>query len=162
MLADVRTLLFSAFGDRFSEHDWDHGLGGEHVIVRADGVLVAHAAVVPRRLQVADRNFNAGYLESVATRPGREGEGWGSSAVEAAMAGLRKRYGLGALSTGRHSFYERLGWERWQGPTFVQRGPDLVRTPDEDDGIMVLRFGPSADVDGSAALTCDAREGDAW
>jgi len=66
------------------------------------------------------------------------------------------------LSTGRHEFYQRLGWERWLGPTFVRRGEALVRTPDEDDGIMVLRFGRSRDTDLTAPIACEAREGDDW
>ena len=69
---------------------------------------------------------------------------------------------LGALSTGSPGFYGRLGWERWRGPTYVRRGDDLVRTPDEDAGIMVLRFGPSAGVDLAAPISSEARAGDDW
>lgn len=66
------------------------------------------------------------------------------------------------LSTSAHAFYEALGWERWQGPTYVRDGETVVRTEDEDDGIMVLRNGPSAGLDLAQALTCDARPGDDW
>ncbi len=69
---------------------------------------------------------------------------------------------MGALSTSKQRFYERLGWERWLGPTFVRRGGGVVRTPDEDDGIMVLRFGASREVDRTAAISCEARSGDDW
>jgi aminoglycoside 2'-N-acetyltransferase I len=75
---------------------------------------------------------------------------------------IRRHHEMGALSTGEHGFYERLGWERWRGPTFVRRDGATVRTPDEDDGIMVLRFGPTAAVDLGAALSCEARPGDDW
>jgi hypothetical protein len=44
----------------------------------------------------------------------------------------------------------------------VRCGDDLVRTPDEDAGIMVLRFGPSAGVDLAAPISCEARTGDDW
>jgi hypothetical protein len=59
-------------------------------------------------------------------------------------------------------FYERLGWERWQGPTFVRRGEALVRTEEEDDGIMVLRPGPGVRIDLRASISCEARAGDDW
>ena len=70
---------------------------------------------------------------------------------------------LGALSTGAHAFYGRLGWERWRGPTYVRTsGGAIERTEDEDDGVMVLRFGPSADLDLTLPICCEDRPGDAW
>ena len=75
---------------------------------------------------------------------------------------IRAEFEMGVLSTGRHSFYERLGWRRWQGPTFVQVGDALVRTEDEDDGVMVLPFGPRAHIDLTSAIACEARAGDDW
>ena len=46
--------------------------------------------------------------------------------------------------------------------TYVRRGDELRRSPEEDDAIMVLRFGSSADVDLAAAIACPARRGDDW
>ena len=44
-----------------------------------------------------------------------------------------------------------------------QAGLDLVvPTPEDDDGVMALRFGASARVDLAAALSCDDRPGDVW
>jgi aminoglycoside 2'-N-acetyltransferase I len=76
---------------------------------------------------------------------------------------IRGRYQLGALSDGSAvpGFYERLGWERWRGPTFVDATPELVRTED-DDGVMVLRTPTTGDLDLAAPLVCDWRPGDAW
>jgi aminoglycoside 2'-N-acetyltransferase I len=43
------------------------------------------------------------------------------------------------LQTDRVGFYERLGWELWQGP-LAGRGEDgLIPTPDQQ-GVMVLRL----------------------
>ena len=53
-------------------------------------------------------------------------------------------------------------WERWRGPTFVRQGGTVLRTPAEDDGVMVLRFGPSRSIDLNAAICCEARQGDDW
>jgi aminoglycoside 2'-N-acetyltransferase I len=73
---------------------------------------------------------------------------------------VRREFDIGVLSTSRHRFYERLGWERWTGPSFVLRGGERIRTADEDDGIVVLRFGVSLDIPLSAAIACHARSGD--
>ena len=162
-LAAVRCLLEVAFEGDFSDEDWDHALGGWHVLVTADdGALVAHTAVVPRRLYVADRHFRSGYVEAVGTAPSRQGTGVGSLAMEAIGELLPRHFELGALATGRWSFYERLGWERWRGPTFARDGDEVLRTAEDDDAVMVLRFGPSADIELTAALTCEARQGDDW
>jgi aminoglycoside 2'-N-acetyltransferase I len=152
----------AAFAGRFDETDWAHALGGHHVFVTEGDAVVAHAAVVRRELHVGERPIGAGYVEAVATAPARKGTGFGSVAMAAADGVLREHHELGALSTGSPGFYERLGWERWRGPTFVRRGADLVRTPEEDAGIMVLRFGPSAGVDLAASISCEARAGDDW
>lgn len=62
-------MLLDAFGDDdFSDEDWEHALGGWHVVVTLDGgPVLTHAAVVPRVLDVADHAFRTGYVEGVAT-----------------------------------------------------------------------------------------------
>jgi aminoglycoside 2'-N-acetyltransferase I len=162
-LAQIRTLLLSAFGGTFAEEDWAHAhaLGGRHVIASEDHV-VAHAAVVERTLGVGDRVWRCGYVEGVATAPGRQGEGLGSLVMRQVGELVRAEFDLGALSTDRHGFYERLGWERWRGPSFVHNGRQVIRTPDEDDGIMVLRFGATAELDLTDAIWCESRPGDDW
>lgn len=152
-----------AFAGEFTDEDWGHALGGWHVVVTGgDGEVLAHAAVVPRVLVVGDRPWCTGYVEAVAIAPARQGEGLGSLVMVEATRVVRREHEMGGLSTGRHPFYERLGWERWQGPTFVRNGADVIRTEDEDDGVMVLRFGPSAEVDPTASISCGARPGDDW
>jgi aminoglycoside 2'-N-acetyltransferase I len=162
LLAEVRGLLDAAFGGDFTEDDWAHTLGGVHVVVADGGTVLAHAAVVPRVLEVAGRPYATGYVEGVATVPRRQGEGLGSLATVEATAYLRSAFALGALSTASPGFYERFGWERWRGPTYVRDAGGLVRTEDEDDGVMVLRFGASADADVTAPISCEARAGDDW
>ena len=59
-------------------------------------------------------------------------------------------------------FYERLGWRRWAGPTYVRTDAGLVRTA-EDDGNVLVRLTPaSPDLDLSAPLSCEWRSGDVW
>lgn len=161
LLRNIRRLLDDAFED-FDDDDWANTLGGWHVVVLDGDAPVSHAAVVPRTLEVADRAFRTGYVEGVATSTDRQGAGLGSRAMARLNPIVRQDFELGALSTGRHRFYERLGWQRWRGPTFVRSGAEVVRSVDEDDGVMVLRFGPSAHVDLTAPITCEARRGDDW
>jgi aminoglycoside 2'-N-acetyltransferase I len=161
LTAQVRELCRSAFAT-FSEDDFEHAHGGDHVVVLDDQTLLAHAAVVPRVIQVGEHELRTGYVEAVGTRPASQGRGLGSKAMKIIETVIRERYEFGALCTARHSFYERLGWERWRGPSYVIGGGGRVRTPDEDEGIMVLRHGPTADVDLSAPIACHDRSGDAW
>ena len=110
-----------AFEGDFSDEDWDHALGGWHVLVTAeDGALVAHTAVVPRRLYVADRHFRPATSRPSERHRRVQGTGVGSLAMQAIGELLPRHFELGALATGRWSFYERLGWERWRGPTFAR------------------------------------------
>jgi aminoglycoside 2'-N-acetyltransferase I len=159
--AEIRSLLMDAFDGDFSDDDWHHTLGGWHVVA-TDGALLAHAAVVARDLEVDGRPFRAGYVEGVATTPLRQGEGLGAMVMHRVGQLLAAEFELGALSTERHGFYQRLGWERWQGPTFVRHGTDMVRSADEHDGIMVLRFDTTSTLDLTLPISCETRSGDDW
>jgi aminoglycoside 2'-N-acetyltransferase I len=162
VLGLIRAMVVAAFDDDFSEDDWDHTRGGHRIVAFDGDDPVAHAAVVPRTLHVAARPFVTGYVEGVATRADRRHERLGTTVMRAANDVIRARCELGALSTALPGFYELVGWERWRGPSYVREGGDRVRTPDEDDGLMVLRFGPSASIELTAAIECERRSGDDW
>ncbi len=162
VLKGIRRLLDDAFDGDFSATDWDHSLGGWHVISTDDDGIVAHAAVVPRMLYVGTRPLQAGYVEAVATAPARQHQGIGYLVMEQVGQLVNSDFDIGALSTGAYGFYEQLGWERWQGPTFVRSGSDLLRTEEEDDAVMVLRSGRSAGVDLALPIACERRAGDDW
>lgn len=161
-LEAVRCLLDDAFGAQFTEEDWEHALGGWHVLLSEAGLPVAHASVVPRQIEFGHRRLDAGYVEAVATIPDRQRSGHGSLAMLEVASLLAREFDVGVLSTSRHGFYERLGWERWKGPTYVRHPDRRVRSEEEDSGIMVLRFGPSIDVPLTDDMTCEARRGDDW
>lgn len=159
----LRTLFAAAWpSGRFNEHDFAHAMGGRHWLVEADGRIVGHASVVERRIEVDGRWLRAGYLEAVATLPAFERRGYGSGIVQAASEHIRATFELGALSTGRPPFYERLGWLRWLGPTFVLTPAGPARTPDDDGGILVLPTPATPALDVSGSITCDWRPGDVW
>jgi aminoglycoside 2'-N-acetyltransferase I len=159
---ELRALLDRAFAGEFDETDWDHAIGGIHAVAELDGHIVAHASVVPRSLDVDGSEVRAGYVEAVATDPAAGGRGLGTAVMRAINDVIETDYELGALSTGSHGFYERLGWRRWQGSTWVRTAAGVVRTEEDDDGLMVLatRAIPEPDVD--APIVCEWREGDVW
>ena len=169
-IAAIRGLLWAAFeadesyesAEPFSEDDWQHGLGGTHFVLDLDGEIVAHASVVERELHVDGRPLRTGYVEAVATAPDRQGRGLGSIVMADASAYIRERFELGALGTGRHSFYERLGWLRWKGPTAVRTPRGTRPTPDEDGDILVLPTPSSPRLDLTAPISCEWRPGDVW
>lgn len=169
LLAQVRALLDAAFEDpaepdeAFTDDDWQHALGGTHVVqLDAAGRVVAHAAVVDRILDVGGRPLRTGYVEGVATRADLRHRGHGSRCLARIGDVLRERHQLGALATGAFTFYEHLGWERWRGPSFVRIGDGLQRTAEDDDAIMVLRVDPTLVPDLAAPISCDHRPGDVW
>ena len=96
----LRRLLNAAFAGDFSDFDWDYASGGWHVVAVDAGELVAHAAVVPRRLVVTARVFNAGYAEAVAVMPSRQRQGLGSIVMRHANEIVHREFEFGALSTG--------------------------------------------------------------
>lgn len=159
----IRALLDAAFAGDFSDDDWAHTLGGTHALILGGDAAIAHASVVPRRLDAGGRALHAGYVEGVAVLPALQRTGLGTAVMRALAPVIARDYDVGALSTGEWHFYERLGWERWQGPTWVRHADGRrERTPDDDDGLMILRTARTPALDVSAALACEARPGDAW
>jgi aminoglycoside 2'-N-acetyltransferase I len=165
-IAAIRRLMHDAFGmdrdERFTDDDWAHAVGGLHFVLELDDAIVAHASVVERELQVAGRPLRTGYVEAVATLPDRQGSGLGSLVMSDVSAYVRDRFELGALGTGRHHFYERLGWLTWTGPSFVRTADGPLRTPDDDGYILVLPTRSSPALDLGASISCDWRPGDVW
>jgi aminoglycoside 2'-N-acetyltransferase I len=163
-LDELHALMVDAFGDRVTAQDWQNTLGGRHVIVRAEaaGEVVAHAALIKRALVVAGRTLRTGYVEGVATRPDQGGRGHATAAMRVVNDIISAEFDIGGLSTGAQHFYERLGWERWCGPTYVDSPSGRVPTPEDDDGVMVLRASRSPTVDFTAPIVCDWRLGDVW
>ncbi len=163
VLGEVRSLLEQVFVGEFTAEDWEHALGGVHVLLREDGQLVGHAALVERRLWTRGVTLRTGYVEAVAVRAGRRRRGHGARLMDAVERELRSGdYALGALSSSRRAvgFYRARDWQQWLGPTSVRTAAGIVRTEDEDGGVYVLDVDLGFDL--FAGLTCDWREGDVW
>jgi aminoglycoside 2'-N-acetyltransferase I len=164
-VGQLRQLLSAAFGpgdERFTDDDWQHALGGLHFVLELDGAIVAHASVVERELHVDGKPVRTGYVEAVATDPAHQRAGFGSRVMRAVASHISRNYELGALGTGSHGFYERLGWQSWRGPTSVRIANGERRTPGEDGYIMVLTTPSSPPLDPAAPVSCEWRPGDVW
>jgi aminoglycoside 2'-N-acetyltransferase I len=161
----LRDLLWTAFPEGeegFTEADWEHAIGGIHFLIEEDGVVVSHASVVERDLHIEGRPVRTGYVEAVATAPASQGKGLGTVVMRDVTAHIRAAFELGALGTGLHGFYERLGWLTWRGPTSVRTDGGEQRTPDDDGYIMVLPTPTTPELDVTASISCEWRPGDVW
>jgi aminoglycoside 2'-N-acetyltransferase I len=163
-LEAVRRMVFEAFGGRFDDHDWEHCLGGLHLLATEDGEVVAHGAVVSRVLEAGGRPWRTGYVEGVATRADRRGRGLATRVMAEVGRVVQRDYQLGGLSDGTRipGFYQRLGWETWQGATWVAGPQGRRRTAEDDGSVLVLRTPASRGLELTGSLTCDWRAGDVW
>jgi aminoglycoside 2'-N-acetyltransferase I len=155
-------MVNDAFAGEFTDTDWDHALGGMHALVWYRGAIIAHGAVVQRRLVYRGAPLRCGYVEAVAVREDWRGQGLAIAILDACEQVIRGGYQLGALSSsdrGRR-LYTLRGWLPWRGPTSVLAPAGTTRTPDDDGSVFVLPVG--IDLDASAALACDWRDGDVW
>ena len=163
-LDQMRALFDAAWPEEaYTNDDWDNMTGGLHFVVELDGRLVSHAAVVERELRTGGHRLRTGYVEAVATWPELQRRGLATQAMHAAYEHIRETYELGGLDSGSQGFYERLGWERWRGPTSVRTANGEERTAEEDGYVMVLLTPRTPmDLDLDAPISCEWREGDVW
>ncbi|OBF82668.1 aminoglycoside N-acetyltransferase AAC(2')-Ic [Mycobacterium sp. 852002-51163_SCH5372311] len=158
----VREMVTDAFAGDFTETDWEHTLGGMHALICRHGAIIAHAAVVQRRLYYRSAALRCGYVEGVAVREDWRGKGLVTALLDGVEQVMRGAYQLGALSSSDRArgLYTSRGWLPWRGPTSVLSPTGPTRTPEDDGSIFVLPVGISLDT--SAELMCDWRAGDVW
>jgi aminoglycoside 2'-N-acetyltransferase I len=163
-LEQMRALFDAAWpNEAYTDHDWDNLTGGLHFVLELDGRLASHAAVVERELRTGPHRLRTGYVEAVATLPELQRRGLARRVMRAANGHIEDVYELGGLDSGSQGFYERLGWQRWRGPTFVRMAHGEERTEQEDGYVMILRTPRTpAELDLDAPISCDWREGDVW
>jgi aminoglycoside 2'-N-acetyltransferase I len=158
----VYQMVTEAFAGDFTENDWEHALGGMHALICRHGAIIAHAAVVQRRMFYRGSALRCGYVEGVAVREDCRGQGLAHALLDGVEQVMRGAYQLGALSSSARArtLYAARGWSPWRGPTSVLAPTGPTRTPDDDGTIFVLPVGISLDT--SADLMCDWRAGDVW
>jgi aminoglycoside 2'-N-acetyltransferase I len=158
-------MVTTAFAGDFTETDWEHALGGMHALIWHRGAIIAHAAVVQRRLYYRGTALRCGYVEGVAVREDWRGQGLVGALLDGVEQVMRGAYQLGALSSSMRarSLYKTRGWLPWSGPTSVLAPAGPTRTPDDDGSVFVMPVDSGLDtLDTSAELMCDWRTGDVW
>ncbi|WP_205698199.1 GNAT family N-acetyltransferase [Conexibacter sp. SYSU D00693] len=163
VLDACRALLDEAFEGDFDDHDWEHSLGGIHALVWEGYELVAHAAVVQRRMLHRGRALRCGYVEGVGVAPEHQRRGHGGVVMTALERVIHGAYDLGALGATDPGmpFYRARGWQAWRGPLGSLTPRGIVPSADESGFVLVLPTdGAQLDLDGE--LVCDWRDGDVW
>ncbi|HET7035765.1 MAG TPA: GNAT family N-acetyltransferase [Thermomicrobiaceae bacterium] len=131
-----------------------------HLLARLDGRLVGHACWMTRWLQPGDLPpLRTAYVDAVAIAPDLQGHGLGSDLI-ARLNHELAGFEIGGLSTSRVTFYQRLGWQPWRGPTAVRTAGGLE--PSSDDTIMILRTPQSPPLDLDGPLSIEWRAGSVW
>ena len=161
-LTAVRDLLDGVFDGEMTAADWDHCLGGMHVLAYESGELIGHGAVVQRQLVNGERIMRCGYVEGVGVRADQRRKGIGALIVGELDRMIRAAYDIGALGTTDMAipFYVALGWKLWEGKSAAMTPRGVEPTPEDDGGIYVLEV--SGTLDRSRDLICDWRAGDVW
>jgi aminoglycoside 2'-N-acetyltransferase I len=161
-LRAVRGLLEEVFAGDFDDADWDHCLGGVHALVQdGAGDVVAHGAVVQRRVLHEGRSLRTGYVEGVAVRADRRRRGFGGEVMAALERVIAGAYPLGALSATDEgaALYGSRGWRVWPG-RIQALGPDGPFPLPEEEGSLHVRPGAGTGLDPAGPLVFDWRDGD--
>ncbi|MGW7192828.1 GNAT family N-acetyltransferase, partial [Streptomyces sp. NPDC054838] len=134
-LRELRAFLDAAFEGQFADEDFEHALGGLHVLVREDGVLLAHGSVVQRRVVHRGRALRTGYVEAVAVRADSRRRGLAGRVMAELERLIGRAYVLGALSASQAgaALYAGRGWRPHPGPVGVL-GPAGPERLTEEEG----------------------------
>ena len=123
-LAVVLARAFPHAGRIGGEQSWSSARPELRLIGRADGQVVAHAAVLRRFLQIDGHAQLVGDVGLVAVDPTRHGTGLGAALlaqIREALCGLGMPFGFLTCGEQVAGFYARGGWSRVPGPTRMIR-----------------------------------------
>jgi aminoglycoside 2'-N-acetyltransferase I len=136
--------------------------GGWHFLAYHDELLVSHAMVTTRWLQMEDQPLlKTAYIDAVATLPAYQGLGYGSALMRQLARDIDHEYMIACLETDRETFYERLSWQIWRGPLAGRGEQGMIPTP-EQRGVMVLRLSQTPILDLNSMLTIECQAGRIW
>jgi aminoglycoside 2'-N-acetyltransferase I len=160
-LRAARTLLDEAFGGDYDDEEWEHGLGGLHVLVSDDRGLAAHGSVIMRRARYRKHWLRVGYVEGVGVRPDVRRQGFGGRVMAEIERIIEGAYDFGALSASDQgaALYHARGWQLWSGRLCALGPRGVVRLRDEEDCTFV-RPAAAGPLDPKHKLVFDWRDGD--
>ena len=162
VLGRARQLLEQVFEADWTESDWEHALGGVHVMAFSGDLLVGHGAVVQRRLLYRGEALRTGYVEAFGVHSAYRRAGVGGRMMDVLEGVIARAFELGALSATdvAAEFYSKRGWLQWQGPLSALTPGGIRPTPEEAGGVYVLPGTRQLDIHDS--LGADWRDGDVW
>ncbi|MFD1661360.1 GNAT family N-acetyltransferase [Streptomyces caeni] len=160
-LRAARDLLDAVFEGDFGDPDWEHALGGLHVLVHDERGLAAHGSVVQRRAGHRGRWLRVGHVEAVGVRADVRRRGLGGRVMTELERITERAYDLGALSASDDgaALYHARGWRLWRGRVCALGPGGVVRLPEEEDCTFV-RTTPGCPLDPAHELVFDWRDGD--
>lgn len=134
-----------------------------HILAYYDGLLVSHALWVTRYLQAGTVPLmRTAYVEMLATDHAYRGRGF-AAAIMRQIVDEVQGYDLAALSPFSSEYYQRLGWELWQGPLWIRMGDTLLASPPEDaEEVMIYRLPGTPTLDLTSSLSVEWRAGELW
>ncbi len=134
---------------------------GLHVVAKHAGTIIGHAMVTTRWVQPEGNPImETAYIDAVSVSPEYHSKGVGTAVMQRIAESI-DGYQIACLETSRPSFYEHLGWERWQGPKAGRRGSELIPTPDEQH-VMILRLPKTPNLDLNGLLTIEDQIARIW
>jgi len=157
----LRELMAKAFEDDFSDDDWKNTYGGLRFFGHLEDRLIAHGAVVPRKMHIDGESVDVGYVEAIAVEPKHWRKGYGSLLLADITSFCKSEFSLSMLSTDETDFYSKSGWRVFQGISYVLQDGKEFRTEDEDDGLMFM-LGDEPGLKEPRKAVCNSRSGDAW
>lgn len=159
--ASLRELMAKAFEDDFSDNDWKNTYGGMRFLGHFEERLIAHGAVVPRKMNIDGEPKIVGYVEAIAVEPSYWRKGYGSLLMADLTSFCKSEFSLSMLSTDEKDFYRKSGWRDFQGMSYVLQDGKEVRTEDEDYGLMYI-LGKDPALEEPRKAVCNSRSGDDW
>ncbi|MEU6096044.1 GNAT family N-acetyltransferase [Streptomyces sp. NPDC047079] len=160
-LRAARALLDEAFAGDYDDEEWEHGLGGMHVLVSDERGLAAHGSVIQRRVRYRKRWLRVGYVEGVGVRPDVRRQGLGGRVMGEIERIIEGAYDLGALSASDEGIplYEARGWQLWSG-RLCALGPHGVVRLRGEEGCTFVRPAAVGELKPKHKLVFDWRDGD--
>jgi aminoglycoside 2'-N-acetyltransferase I len=158
---ELKELLERSFEGDFSQEDWLHTFGGARFVGHLGDQVVAHGAVVPRKMHIDGESVDVGYVEAIAVVPNHWRNGYGSLLLADITSFCKSNFSLSMLSTDEKDFYSKSGWRVFQGMSYVLQDGKEFRTEDEDDGLMFI-LGDEPGLKEPRKVVCNSRSGDDW
>lgn len=159
-LVELESFLKNVFGPGFDPAAWVNCCGGTHILLYLNKNIVAHASLVFRHAKISGILHETMYLEAVAVNADQRKKQLGHSVMGIANFIIHESGRTGLLATSAVSFYRRLEWEEWIGPSFVFLGE--IQTEARPRGKIMYLPAAGASIDPNCPIAIAYREGDIW